>query len=90
MFHGRSHHQEGHADTDGDEDLDQLSHPGVRPVTFINNLHVMVGRGVMDVGGLGQWGHTRKKGGIFFGLRFVEPQMCVAVKIIFNGALVAL
>lgn len=61
MFHGRSHHQEGHGDTDGDEDLDQLSHPGVRPVTFINNLHVMVGR-VMDVGGFGKMGTNEEEG----------------------------
>lgn len=75
MFHGRSHHQEGDGDTDGDEDLDQLSHPGVRPVMFINNLHVMVGRGV-DVGGFGQWGHMRKKGGRCFGLRLLSHR-CV-------------
>lgn len=45
VLHGRAHHQEGDADADGDEDLDQLGHPGIRPVTFINNLHGSVGRG---------------------------------------------
>lgn len=49
VFHGRSHHQEGHGDADGYKHLDQLGHPGVRPVTFINNLHGL--GGVMDVGG---------------------------------------
>lgn len=38
MFHGRSHDEEGHGDADGDEDLDQLSHPRVRPVTLLNDL----------------------------------------------------
>lgn len=50
VFHGRSHHQEGHSDTDGYKDLDQHGHPGIHPVTFINNLHGLVGK-VMDVGG---------------------------------------
>lgn len=39
MLHGGSHHQEGHGDADGDEHLDQLGHPGVGPVTLINDLH---------------------------------------------------
>lgn len=43
VFHGRSHHQEGHGDADGYKHLDQLGHPGVRPVTFINNLHGLGG-----------------------------------------------
>ena len=50
VFHGRSHHQEGHSDTDGYKHLDQLSHPGVGPVTFIYNLHGLGGK-VMDDGG---------------------------------------
>lgn len=54
MLHGRAHHQEGDADADGDEDLDQLGHPGETPVTFINNLHGSVGR--VEVGVALGWG----------------------------------
>lgn len=68
VFHGRSHHQEGHSDADGYKHLDQLSHPGVRPVTFINNLHGLVGR-VMDVGGWWKWGHNKEEGGHVFVLQ---------------------
>lgn len=50
VLHGRPHHQEGHGDTDGYKDLDQLSHPGVRPVTFINNLHGLEGRVMGECG----------------------------------------
>lgn len=59
VLHGRAHHQEGDADADGDEDLDQLGHPGETPVTFINNLHGSVGRVEVGValgwGGVVQW-----------------------------------
>lgn len=50
VLHGRPHHQEGHGDADGYEDLDQLGHPGVRPVMFINNLHGLVGRAMGECG----------------------------------------
>lgn len=64
MFHGRSHHQEGHSDTDGYEHLDQLSHPGERLVTFIYNLHGLVGR-VMDDGDV-ENEDTKEEGHTFY------------------------
>lgn len=39
VLHGRSHHKEGHSDADGDEYLDELSHPGIGPVALIDDLH---------------------------------------------------
>lgn len=39
VFHGGPHDQEGHGDADGYEHLDELSHPGVRLVALIDDLH---------------------------------------------------
>lgn len=38
MFHGRPHHQKGHGDADGDEHLDELSHPPVALVPLNDDL----------------------------------------------------
>lgn len=38
VFQGRAHHQEGHGDADGDEDLDQFWHPAVGLVTLHDDL----------------------------------------------------
>lgn len=59
VLHSRSHNQEGHSDADGYKHLDQLSHPWISPVTFINDLQGM-SWGVMDGGGCGKWGHKKK------------------------------
>lgn len=56
VLHGRTHHQEGDGNANGNEDLDQLRHPGEAPVTFINNLHGSVGRAEAGVGIGVKWG----------------------------------
>lgn len=67
VFHGRPHHQEGHGDADGYKDLDQLGHPGVCPVMFINNLHGLAGR-VTGECGCQKWRNEKEEG------RFCTPK----------------